>query len=74
MYSKELFKKEIKLYIDKNGYEPAHVAKQAYQIYETHVRNIDHDLREKLLDIANMDMGPEFELTEEEFNLFLESI
>lgn len=74
MYTKESFKKEICEFIEKNSYAPDLVAKKAYQIYSEHIRDIDKELRDKLLDIANMDMGPEFELSEDEFNEFLKNM
>lgn len=74
MYTKETFKKEICEYIEKNGYAPDLVAKKAYQIYSDHIREIDSDLRDKLLDIAGMDMGLEFELQAQEFNDYLSKL
>lgn len=74
MYTKESFKKEIREFIEKSGYDSDLVAKKAYQIYSEHIRDIDRELRDKLLDIANMDMGPEFEMSEDEFNEFVKNM
>lgn len=74
MYTKEIYKKEILQKIKDNGYDPNTVAKLTYNIFIKHQREMDHEVYEKLLDIANMEMGPEFEMTEEEFNQFLQKM
>lgn len=74
MYTKENYKREILQAIKEKGYNPNFVAKRTYQIYMNHIREIDRELREKLLDIVNMEMGAEFEMTEEEFNQFLQKM
>lgn len=74
MYEKEAFIRDINEFVTQHGYDPVLVAKKAYKIYEEHIREIDRNLREKILDVANMEMGPEFELTEKEFSDFLKKI
>ncbi len=74
MYTKDVYKAEIIKLISDKGYNPILVAKRTYELYMDHVREIDRELREKLLDIANMEMGPEFEKTEDEFKDFLDKI
>jgi len=74
MYTKNDFKIEIKKVINDNGYDAEIIAKETYKIYVEHVREIDRELREKLLDIATMEMGPEFEMTEKEFMDFLDKM
>jgi len=74
MYTKEIYKKEILQEIKDNGYNPIMIAKITYKIFMKHQREMDQEVYEKLLDIANMEMGPEFEMTEEEFNQFLKKM
>lgn len=74
MYTKDIYKTEIINLISEKGYDPVLIAKRTYELYMNHMREIDRELREKLLDIANMEMGAEFEMTEEEFNDFLNKI
>lgn len=74
MYTKDQFRNEIRKVIVDKGYNTTLIAKNAYEIYVDHIREIDRDFRAHLLDIANMDMGPEFEMTEKEFNEFIEKM
>ena len=74
MYSKENYKKDVNYFIQKNGYIPAEIGKLTYKIFINHQRDIDDSLYDKLLDIANMEMGEEFEMSEEEFNTFLKKL
>jgi hypothetical protein len=71
MYTKSDYKKDIITFINKNGYDASLVAKRTYEIFMSHQRNIDEHLYDLLLDISNMDMGDEFELTEADFISFL---
>lgn len=73
-YTKEMFKPEIISLIAKNGYDPIAIAKTTSKIFFRHQADIDLYLRDKMLDIMTMEDGPEFELTEEEFNDFLKKI
>ncbi len=74
MYTKDIYKTEMKQLISKNGYDPKVIAKRAYEIYLDHMRDIDDEFRDKLLDVATMENGPEFEMTEKEFNNFLDEM
>ena len=74
MYTIENYKDEINKIINLNGYDPIIVAKKTYKIYFNHIREIDKNTRDILLDIATMEDGPEFEMTETEFNQFLQKI
>jgi hypothetical protein len=74
MYTKDDYKIEIKKFISNRDYDPTLIAKLTYEIYVDHAREINRELREKLLDVANMEMGPEFELTENEFKDFLDKL
>lgn len=74
MYTKEIYKKEILQAIKDNGYDSNTVAKITYKIFMKHQRDMDHEVYEKLLDIVNMEMESEFEMTEEEFNQFLQKM
>ena len=73
-YSKEIFKNEISTLINRNGYDPVSIAKHTSKIFFSHQADIDLGLREEMLDIMTMEDGPEFEMTEEEFNEFLKNI
>lgn len=72
MYTKDAYKIEMNKLISHKGYHPALIANRTYEIYIDHAREIDRELRERLLDIANMEMGAEFEMTEEEFKKFID--
>lgn len=74
MYTKEIYKKEILQKIKDNGYDPNTIAKITYDIFMKHQLEMDNEVYEKLLDIANMEMGTEFAMTEEEFNKFLKKM
>lgn len=73
-YTKEMFKQEIKILIAKNGYDPVNIAKDTSKIFFRNQADIDLYLRDKMLDIMTMEDGLEFEMTEEEFNVFLNKI
>lgn len=74
MYTKETYKKEILQVIKENGYDANRIAKITYKIFMEYQREIDDKLYEILLDIANMEMGPEFEMNEEKFNQLLQEM
>lgn len=74
MYTKEHYKKEILELMKSQGYNPVIVAKVTFSIFMNHQRDLDSCLYEKMLDIANMDMGQEFEMTETEFKEFIEKM
>lgn len=74
MYTKRDYKNEILRIVQEQGYNPSVIGNLTYKIFMTHQRDIDNVLYEKLLDITNMEMGPEFEMTEEEFKKFLDEI
>lgn len=74
MYTKKNFKNDAKTLIESCGYDPIKMAKMAYDKFSEHQRDIDNELYEKLLDVANMEMGEEYEMTEDEFNKFLDEI
>ena len=74
MYTKYNFKNDAKKMIKSSGYDPVKMAKMAYGKFSEHQRDIDNELYEKLLDIANMEIGKEYEMTEEEFKKFLEEM
>lgn len=71
MYTFNDYKKEIMQLVEKDGYDPVAVAKKSYFLFMHHQRDIDRKLYDILLDMANMDMGSEFELTKEEFIEYL---
>lgn len=73
-YTKTMFKNEILLFMRVNGYEAANIAKFTSKMYFLHQADLDLALREKMLDIMTMEDGPEFEMTENEFNEFLDKI
>ncbi len=58
--------------IEKDGYDPVIVAKKSFFLFMNHQKDIDRNLYNILLDLANMEMGPEFELTKDEFLDYLE--
>lgn len=74
MYTKNDYKSDMKKLILDNGYIPNLIAKKSYEIYMDHASEINKKMRDVLLDIATMEDGPEFEMTEEEFKKFLEDI
>lgn len=74
MYTKADYKTEIEKLILVNGYVPTLIAKKSYEIYMDHVSDVDIKMRSILLDVATMENGPEFEMTEEEFKIFLEEM
>lgn len=74
MYTKDDYISDMKRLILVNGYIPSLVAKKSYEIYMDHASEIDKKMRDILLDVATMENGQEFEMTEEEFNNFLKKI
>ena len=74
MYTKNAYINDIRSFLADKEYDPALVAKKTYKIYIEHVREINPQLREKLLDITNMEMGQEFEMTQDEFMKFLNEL
>lgn len=74
MYTKDDFKNELLNYISTHPYDPANIGNLAYDLFSEHIREIDSHLREKMLDIANMEMGSEFEMTREELLEFLDNM
>jgi len=74
MYTKEIYIKEIKDWIKKNGYDAEKVGNITFDIRRKHWRETDRKLYDALGDIAAMEGGPEFELTEQQFYEFLEKM
>jgi hypothetical protein len=72
-YTKDMFKQEIfQKCIGK--YDPIKIAKVTSTILFKNRADIDIKLEEKMLDLMTMEDGPEFEMTEEEFNQFLQKM
>lgn len=71
MYTKNNYRSDMEKFILENGYIPTVIAKKSYNIYMDHASEIDKIMRDILLDVANMENGPEFEMSEEEFKKFL---
>ena len=57
-----------------NGYEPARLAKRAFQIYFEQGRDMDPALDEAILRLIAMEEGPEFELSEAEVLQLLDQL
>ncbi len=74
MYTKEIYIKKIKDWIKKNGYNAAKIGNITFDIRIEHSREIDDRLDDALGDIAAMEGGPEFEMTEEQFYEYLDKI
>jgi hypothetical protein len=72
MYTKENYRNEIVKIISSEGYDPIFIAQETYRIYLDQIKEIDNDMREFLLNIATMENGPEFEMTKEKFEQFLQ--
>ncbi|OGT63806.1 MAG: hypothetical protein A3J38_08795 [Gammaproteobacteria bacterium RIFCSPHIGHO2_12_FULL_45_9] len=74
MYTKEMFKKDIQELISEKGYKPEKVGKKAFDLCMANIGEVDDELYNILMDVATMENGPEFEMTEEEFNQFLQKM
>ena len=74
MYTKNDYRSDMEKLILENGYTPALIAKKSYEIYMDHASEIDKKMRDTLLNVATMENGPEFEMSEEEFKKFLSEI
>ena len=72
-FTKEMYKSEIKKFCE-SGYDPISVGKRTFSIFFEHQGDLDSKFREKLLDIAVMEEGPEFAMTEKEFYEFLDNM
>lgn len=74
MYTKEMYIDEIKNWIKKNGYDAEKIANLTFDIRLSNGLELDDNLYNALGDIAAMEGGPEFEMTEKQFYEFLEKI
>ena len=74
MYTKDDYKADMEKLISDNEYDPILVAKTSYRIYMDNALRINKNIRGILLDVATMESGPEFEMTETEFREFLSEI
>lgn len=73
-YSKEMFESDLNQLILENGYDPVLVAKYTSKQFGLRQADIDLYLRKKMLDIMTMEDGPEFEMSEDEFNEFIKNM
>ncbi len=74
MYTKEMYSKEIKDWIKKNGYNAEKIGNITFDIRSRYWRETNQKLYDALGDIAAMEGGQEFEMTEEEFYNYLDKI
>lgn len=70
IYTKKMYVDEIMKFCDKE-YDPVNVAKKTSSLFNEHQVDIGLDLRDLMLDIITMEDGVEFEMTKEEFLIFL---
>jgi hypothetical protein len=70
------YKKYMEKLILTRGYDPVLIAKKTYEFYVDHASyiNINSPMHDILLDVATMENGPEYEMTEEEFKKILAEI
>lgn len=57
-----------------HGYDVAAIARTAFSIYHLHGRDLSSEMDRMLLTLMAMEEGEEFELSESEFRLMLESL
>lgn len=72
-YTKEKFKQEMMQYCGVE-YDPCLVGRAASSLFYRHQSELDEYMYGKMLDLITMEMGPEFELTREEFEAFLDDL
>jgi len=73
-YTKKRFIKEMRQFCSQHGYDSLAVGKEVSRLFFSHRADIDLYLDDKMLDLMTMEDGPEFEMTEEEFNKFLDEM
>jgi hypothetical protein len=67
-YSKRMFGADLILKLEQNKYSPSSIADWANYIYNKHVGRTEEGLDSIIQDIMAMDLGDEFELSEQQLN------
>ena len=73
MYTSADFRRDLESEMD-NGYDIVRIARFAFMIYQKHGGGLSQELDEKVLQVAAMEEGPEFEMTEDELRRFAKKL
>lgn len=68
-YTLKQFGAELLLELDR-GYDVIRLARWAYSRYLDQSRNLEENLREKIMQIVAMEEGPQFEISESDLRKF----